>query len=99
MSYRLTQTKIGSLFEAHINALAGAPPAIIANYLLLDHFYPEAPTTEFILFWSIITWPVFFYLSVGRVWFVRRIFERWGIILEPSHLYIKLKERFRNKNT
>lgn len=88
------QSKAGSMVEAHINALVGAPPAIAANFLLLAAFYPENATVDFVAMWAILTWPIFFYLSVGRIWLIRRIFERWGILLEPRYIYNWLKARF-----
>ena len=86
-----TQTKSGSLLEAHISAFVGAPPAILANYLLLNYFYPNNPETNFVMFWAIITWPIFFYLSVSRIWIIRRVFVKWGIVLEPIALFRKIK--------
>lgn len=89
------QSKSGSLVEAHINAAIGAPPAIIINYFLLEHFYPIDPTPEIIAAWAILTWPIFFYLSVGRIWIIRRIFERFGLLLEPRYIYNWLKSRLK----
>lgn len=89
------QSKLGSLFEAHLNSLVGAPPAMYANFLLLKYFFPESPTEEFVAMWAIITWPVFFYLSVGRIYLFRRIFEKWGIDLEPKSLYRRFKNRLK----
>lgn len=81
--YGRGQTKWGSFFEAHMNAIGGAPPAILANYLLLEHFYPINATAEFAAWWAVITWPVFFYLSVGRTFIFRRIFEKYKVNLDP----------------
>jgi hypothetical protein len=81
--YGRGQSKWGSFFEAHLNAIGGAPPAILANYILLEHFYPVNATTEYVAYWAIITWPIFFYLSVGRTFIFRRIFEKYKVNLDP----------------
>ena len=88
------QSKWGSLFEAHTNAIIGAPPAIIAHILLLitfSDFAKEQPA----LFATAI-WPVFFYLSVARMWIFRRIFEKYNVQLEPIILFRNIWLFFRH---
>jgi len=85
------QTKLGSLLEAHFNALVGAPLAIISHGILLSTFGVWAIDNPY--FFALLTWPVFFYLSVTRIWGIRRIFIKWGINLEPSYIYKKMRGR------
>lgn len=84
-----------SLFEAHINALAGAPLAIIAHILMLYYSGVEPDWNNAAIFAS-ASWPVFFYLSVSRVFLFRRIFEKFGIRLEPIYIYKTLKNLLKN---
>lgn len=78
-----------SLFEAHANALFGAPIAILAHIGLLLWSGIE-PNWENATVFATASWPVFFYLSVMRVFLFRRIFERYGVLLEPVTLIRKL---------
>lgn len=93
VNYSRKQSRWGSFFEAHMNALGGAPPAILANYILLEHFYPINATTEYAAWWAIVTWPIFFYLSVGRTFIFRRIFEKYNVNLDPVVLLKKVLKR------
>jgi len=79
-----------SLFEAHLNALIGAPLAILAHIGLLIWSGIEPDWGNATLFAS-ASWPVFFYLSVSRVFIFRRIFEKFNIQLEPIAIYKRLK--------
>ena len=79
-----------SLFEAHLNALVGAPLAILAHILLLIWSGIEPNWSNATLFAS-ASWPVFFYLSVSRVFIFRRVFERFHIELEPIAIYKRFK--------
>jgi len=85
------QTKLGSLLEAHVSALIGAPLAVIAHILLLIISGIETDWSNAVLFAS-ASWPVFFYLSVGRQWAIRRLFEKYGINLEPKYIIKKFKK-------
>ena len=85
------QSRWTSLIEAHANALVGAPPAILANWLLLDYFYPKNADSHFAAMWAIVTWPVFFYLSVGRGYLVRRTFEKYGVDISPRGIWYWMK--------
>lgn len=75
------QTKWGALLEAHVNSLVGAPPAIIAHITILSltgDFAIENP-----VIFATASWPIFFYISVGRMFLFRRIFQKFGVNLEP----------------
>lgn len=81
-----------SLLEAHINSLIGAPLAILAHIGLLLWSGIE-PNLENAALFASASWPVFFYLSVGRIYLFRRIFNRYGIALEPIAIYKKIKSK------
>jgi len=81
-----------SLFEAHINSLIGAPIAIFAHILLLMAA-GLTPNWENAAIFASASWPVFFYLSVGRIFLFRRIFDKYGIALEPITLFKKIRSR------
>jgi hypothetical protein len=78
-----------SLLEAHINSLVGAPLSIIANIILLAWLLHEDYTTATVF--AIGTWPIYLYLSVGRIYLFRRIFEKWGVHLEPLYIIRKIR--------
>lgn len=87
-----------SLLEAHVNSLIGAPLAILAHIGLLIWSGIE-PNLENAALFASASWPVFFYLSVGRIYLFRRIFNRYGIALEPIAIYRKIKSKlFVNKS-
>ena len=80
-----------SLFEAHVNSLFGAPLAIAAHAGLLvifSEFALEQP-----LVFATTVWPVFFYLSITRIYIFRRIFEKYSVALEPMAIYRKIKSK------
>lgn len=79
-----------SLFEAHINSLVGAPLAVISNILLLVWSGIEPDWTSASIF-ATATWPIYFYLSVGRIYLFRRIFEKFGKSLEPTAIFKSLR--------
>ena len=81
-----------SLFEAHINSLVGAPIAIFAHILLLMAA-GLTPNWENAAIFASASWPVFFYLSVGRIFLFRRIFDKYGIALEPITLFKKIRSK------
>jgi len=80
-----------SLFEAHVNSLIGAPIAIAAHAALLILFTEFAVENPIVFATSV--WPVFFYLSVSRIYIFRRIFEKYGVGLEPIAIYRKIKSK------
>lgn len=79
-----------SLFEAHINSLVGAPLAVISNILLLIWSGIEPDWVSASIF-ATATWPVYLYLSVGRIYLFRRIFEKYGKSLEPTAIFKSLR--------
>lgn len=87
-----------SLFEAHVNSLIGAPIAIFAHILLLMAA-GLAPSWENAAIFASASWPVFFYLSVGRIFIFRRIFEKYGVNLEPITLFKRLCSKLNHGNT
>ena len=87
-----------SLFEAHINAIIGAPMAIGAHVGMLL-WAGVIVTWENALVFASASWPVFFYLSVGRIFAFRRIFDKYGIALEPITLIRKLIHNGNNGKT
>lgn len=84
------QTWRSSLLEAHINGLIGAPIAIIAHIIMLMGAGLSASWEGATAFAS-ASWVVFFYLSVGRQYLLRRIFEKYNIHLEPIYIFKYLK--------
>ena len=86
-----------SLFEAHVNSLIGAPIAIVAHAVLLVVFMDFAVNQP--LVFATTVWPLFFYLSVGRIYLFRRIFEKYGVTLEPIAIYRKIKSKLLLKKT
>jgi len=86
-----------SMFEAHVNSLIGAPIAIAAHALVL--FYFGAYAVENPWLFATMTWPMFFYLSVSRIYIFRRIFERYDIALEPMAIYRKIKSKLSVKKS
>jgi len=86
------QSRKSSLLEAHLNSLIGAPIAIVAHATLLV-VAGYAPTWENSLVFATVSWPVFFYLSVGRIYLFRRIFEKYHVALEPLVIYRKFKSQ------
>ena len=88
------QNKWSSLVEAHLNAIAGAPLAIVAHLALLMYFKPEEG--DYLTF-AAISWPIFFYLSVVRIYFFRRLFVKYKF-LDPVYTYRYMKKRKKKKN-
>jgi len=82
-----------SLLEAHVNSLIGAPIAIVSHVLLLL-WAGLTPDWENATVFATAAWPVFFYLSVGRIFLFRRIFEKYGLSLEPLEIYRSLKRLY-----
>ena len=79
-----------SLLEAHINSLIGAPIAVVAHIALLIWSGIEPDWNNATVF-ATASWPIFFYLSVGRIYMFRRIFEKYGVHLEPVEIYRRLR--------
>ncbi len=88
--YHEKQSRLGSLLEAHISAIIGAPFQITANIVLLILWMPDNPTNDFLAWFALATWPVYLYISIGRQYAFRRVFEKYGI--EPK----KITQRIRN---
>jgi len=86
------QSRKSSLLEAHINSLIGAPLAIMAHAALLI-VAGYSPSWENATIFATMSWPVFFYLSVGRIYLFRRIFEKYNLALEPLVIYRKFKSQ------
>jgi hypothetical protein len=84
-----SQTWRISLLEAHLSAAVGAPLSIIIHVMLLLASGLTLKLETAFIFAS-ASWPAFFYVSVGRQYLFRRIFERWGIQLDPINLYKKI---------
>ena len=84
-----------SLFEAHINSLIGAPIAIASHAILLILFTEFA--VEKPLVFATTVWPVFFYLSITRIYIFRRIFEKYSVALVPMAIDRKSKSKLRLK--
>lgn len=82
-----------SLLEAHVNSLIGAPIAIFAHVGLLL-WAGVVVTWDNALVFASAAWPVFFYLSVGRIFLFRRIFEKYGFSLEPLEIFRSLKRLY-----
>ncbi len=80
-----------SMLEAHVNSLVGAPLAILAHAGVLFYFGEYALGNP--LVFATMTWPIFFYLSITRIYIFRRIFEKHGVHLEPLYLFRLLKNR------
>ena len=91
MDYK--QSWKAALLEAHVNSLIGAPIAIFAHVGLLL-WAGVVVTWENALLFASAAWPVFFYLSVGRIFLFRRIFEKYGLSLEPIEIYRSLKRLY-----
>jgi len=92
-SVKYNQSWRASLLEAHVNSLIGAPIAILSHVGLLL-WAGIVVTWENALVFATAAWPVFFYLSVGRIFLFRRIFEKYGFSLEPLEIFRKMKRLY-----
>ena len=90
---RTNQNKWTSLVEAHLNAIIGAPLAIGAHIMLLTYFKPEPG--DYVAF-AAVSWPIFFYISVIRLYFFRRLFEKYKF-LDPVYTYRYMKKKKKRK--
>lgn len=91
------QSRWSSLLEAHVNSLIGAPPAVFAHILMLS--YAGNWATDNPIIFATATWPVFFYISVGRMFTIRRVFEKYGVNLEPVNLIRRINHFLRHGKT
>ncbi len=90
----MKQNKWSSLVEAHLNAIVGAPLAIGAHLALLNWYQPESG--DYLAF-ALLSWPIFFYISVIRLYFFRRLFIKYKF-LDPVWTYRYMKKKRKKKN-
>ena len=79
-----------------MNALVGAPMAIGSHAILL--IYAGDWVISNPIAFAFASWPIFFYLSVGRIYVFRRVWEKYHIRLEPYEIYKQLKGIVTNGN-
>lgn len=84
---KMTQSKLHSFFESLNAASVAAPTAIGLHKLMLIIFGDcTLATAECNDIFVLISWVVFFIHSIIWKFIIRRIFEKYGVQLDPIHL-------------
>jgi len=90
----MTQSRIGSFFESIASAVIAAPTAMILHWYMLDIWGNDFETESIKQLFVAISWFSFLIHSIVWKFILRRVFEKYGIKLEPRFILNHIRGKY-----